>query len=545
MKKTGRLLAILLALGMLLSLGACGFSTEPVQQEDYDSPLEYYRAVETRNAQDLMAVGQLLALTKSSQSQSFSQGELLLALDQSVLDPYVLSLLNQAVGMDMSWLRSLGIGFLAGQDGDLAQENLTLRVNGTDIANLETVIDKANLFEYFTVPEISSTSLGLDLADLFTSRTSLTPDELKALFSGEFLTPEDAIELLARYYGVVLSNVEQVELSSGSTVNVGGVEAPCTVATVTIDGEAMLKIAKSVLATARYDQKLEKLIFLGYRLTNNYYGDETRFHADYDNRIQQLINDLDDTDPADIDGTLIMHVAIDDNGNILGRGIEVISEGETVGRFSYMAVSDGTNIGIGAGFSVVSSGTGYYSDPPYSWRDETTMTFEGSASYSPVTGSVTGNFLVSMYNNSDYNGQVDELAMDLFTLDLNASIDENGLQGEVLLTPCDDLMNKLLEELDDAPQPIVDLVKSLTLAFVIHGENGAADCAWILRSNGSDLLSLSLTTSQAEPFAITVPADVADPDAWINSLGVASLNPIIVNLQNAGVPDELINALFG
>ncbi len=550
MKNTVKLLAILLALGMLLSLGACGFTagaeldallgSEPIQPGDFTSPLEYYRAVETRHAQKLLTLAMLNA--QAASDKSFAQGELLLAVDQSVLDPYLLSMLTQAVGMDLSWFRSVSLGFLMGKDGDLAQENLTARVNGTDIATLEAVIDRANLFEYFTVPELSPTAVFLDPLQQSAEHSSLSRDELKAILSGELLTPEDAIDLIVRYYGVVMSSLEKVEAAEG-TVSAGGIETAGSLVKVTIDGETMLKIAKAALGTARYDQKLEKLIFLGYRLSDEYSGDEAGFHADYDAQIQQYLENLENKDPADIDGAIVMTVFVDSTGEILGRSFEIISEDEPVAHFSYAAVLDGNTVGVEAGFDVHNTGSYTYNDTTNSWEEQVSVSFNGTADYAPLTGSITGNFLLSLYTLDDFNGDRDELAMDLFTLNLDGTLNETGFLGEAVLTPCDDLMNMLLEELDTAPQPVVDLVKSLTLAFVSRGENGVSDCALILRTNGKDLLSLGLTASEAAPFAITVPTDTVEPTVWAQSIGPASLNAILNNLIAAGVPTEVINAM--
>ena len=76
MKRWTRVLAILLSLLMLLSLSACGEkAADPIVREligedanaillkNFESPLEYYRAVEQRRAQELMSIGNLAAFS--------------------------------------------------------------------------------------------------------------------------------------------------------------------------------------------------------------------------------------------------------------------------------------------------------------------------------------------------------------------------------------------------------------------------------------------------------------------------------------------------
>ena len=550
MKKAAKLLAILLALGMILSLGACGFTNqmspgalfgvESIQPSDYDSPTAYYQAVELAN---LVTKLQNVVIPEAG-NQASTEGEFLLALDQSLIDPYLINMVTSEVGFDLSWFRSVGLGFLVGTDGDLAQENLTLRVNGNDIVHLETIMDRSSFTEYVAVPELNSAFIALNLLDLISQNTSIDRETLVDLLSGKIITPENITNLLSRYLPIIVNDIDKIEVAEG-TVEAGGIESACYIATVTIDGETVLRLYKDVMTTALYDQELETVVYYIYRLTNNYYGTQESFHADYQARINDMLSDAEDADPEDVDGALIMDVFVDDAGKVLGRSLKVISEDELSALFSYVTAYDGNTMGVDATIGSYNKYSYTYEGETRGWEYQTVVSLSGSGEYNPADGSFLGDYLLSLYKLDDYNGDRDEQTLNLFDVNVNGNLTETGFLGEVVFTPTEDLMNLLLNSLRGAPQPLVNLLKSLTLAFVNRSGDGFLDCACILRSNGQDLLSLGLTANAAEPFPISVPTNVTDVDTWSGSIGMASLNVILNNLVAAGVPTEVLNAIMG
>ena len=127
---------------------------------------------------------------------------------------------------------------------------------------------------------------------------------------------------------------------------------------------------------------------------------------------------------------------------------------------------------------------------------------------------------------------------------------DNGVCGslerfDLELVPTSQLLDKICEELYDAPEPVVKLVRSLTLFLSNRSSQTTLDSVCVLRSNGNDLLTLRMTGGAAEPFAITPPTGTVDVNTWINSLGPVSLNNLINKLMEAGVPSSLLNRIMG
>ncbi len=178
MKRWTRMLAIFLSLMMLLSLTACGEKpadplvrellgdeTMAIVQKDYPSPLEYYRAVEQRRAQELMSIGNLAAFT-TPYASGFAQADMTVRLDQSALSQDLLDRVTEQLGFDLSWFKSLGIGFTMGREEKLGQANITLRLNDTDLIDLTGILDRDAGKLYLSVPLLNAEWMGLDLEEL-------------------------------------------------------------------------------------------------------------------------------------------------------------------------------------------------------------------------------------------------------------------------------------------------------------------------------------------------------------------------------------------
>ena len=550
MKKMSKLLAVVLALGMLLSLGACGFQTQipgleltAVRSQDFDSPAEYYHAVELRQAEGLLTLVNLaLEAPAAPVSELFGQSELTLTLDQTALKQDLLDLITQAAGMDLSWAKSIGLATVVGLKDQLAQVNYAVRVNGGDVIHVEAQADLAASDVYVRVPELSEQAFSLNLNEYFRQTYGMDLNELLSRLT--ILDPIACKDILVRYFPLVINAIEKVEVTEGS-VTAGGVESACNIADVTVDGEAIIAVARAVLTTARDDGTVESLVYNILQQNGSFTGSAEEFHAAYTQRIDEVLKSADEADPEEAPFGLHMTVYIDAEGNILGRTLEVLSEDELQALISFLTAADGSTTGLEVEIGSYNSNSYTYNGNTTSWEYQTVVRLSGSSTVSALTGGITGEYVMSLYELSDYNGDRDELAMDLFTAKLDGSLGLTGFQGELLLTPSEDLMNKLLDELYGAPQPIIDLVQSLTLAFVVGGDEQQADCAAILRSDGADLLTLRITASPAEAFDISLPAQSITPDEWSNSLGAASLNAVINNLVAAGVPTEFLNAVLG
>ena len=496
MKRWTRMLAILLSLMMLLSLSACGEKpadplvrellgeeTMAIVQKDYPSPLEYYRAVEQRRAQELMSIGDLARFTAPFEG-GFAQADVLLSLDQSALSQDLRDRVTEQLGFDLSWFKSLGIGFTAGREEKLGQANITLRLNDTDLIDLNGIVDRDAGKLYLSVPLLNADWMGLDLEDLVVAGGGALADAGE-LASAMNFTPEELSALVTRYHELLLNSVEKVDITEGS-VTAGELENKCSIASVKLEGEDLLRVAKVFVDAAAEDPTVEKLVFC-YEYSSGAFTDSfAYFHEHY---------------------------------------LDLQEAGESRFLFSYLTARDGDKLGLEAELGSA---------------DEEAVKLSGSGTFTQE-GKLNGSFLISA---ADPDAESAEL-LPFFTANVDGTLGKDGFLGNAELIPTPEALDKACAALEGSPAELLDLVRSLTLFVSNNSAPGKLDLRYILRTAGKDLLTVSATGSAAEPFAITVPEDTVDPSTWAGSLGLGTIGTILNKLSEAGVPSSIFNGLLG
>ena len=554
MKKWTRILAIVLALGMLLALSACGEKkADPlvrqlvdedamaIVRKDFDSDQAYYRAVEQRRADEVL--GLALAgrnLDMNVGDPFYLGGKLLLTLDQSALEQELLDLVTESAGVDLSWLKSLGLNVNAGRSGELDQLDLALQLNETDIITAQLVMDRGSMTEYVRVPELNDSAASVSLAEM---GIPADPAEMGQLVSDYFSNPVD-LDTLQRYYAIVMDNMQDVTLSEGS-VTAGELTNTCTVANVSVNGENVLSIAKAVLDAAENDEQIRGLVYYAMRLGGEFEGSAEDFGETYQTKINELRQKLEETKPEDVGITLEMTVYIDEKGEILGRHAELKQNGETKLLYAPLTARDGDKLGVDLQIGVRDGDSYEWGGQTRSWEDYTLVSLQGNGSLSADTGAISGDFLLHMAINSDYNGEKTENEHDIFQVKVNGKLGPGGFLGELELIPTQEILDLACEELDGAPESVLRLVRSLSLYASNQGTGSNLDFRYVLRSNGKDLLTMSMTASPVDAFEITVPTDPVDMDTWSSGIGFGALSNLMNNLRNAGVPSSVFNGLLG
>lgn len=554
MKKWTRILAIVLALGMLLALSACGEKkADPLVRQlvdenamalvrkDFDSDQAYYRAVEQRRADEVL--GLALAgrnLDMNVGDPFYLGGKLLLTLDQSALEQELLDLVTERAGVDLSWLKSLGLNVNAGRSGELGQVDLALQLNETDIITAQVVMDRSSMTEYVRVPELNDAAASVSLAEM---GIPADPAEMGQLMSDYFSNPVD-LDTLQRYYAIVMDNMQDVTLSEGS-VTAGELTNTCTVANVSVNGENVLSIAKAVLDAAENDEQIRGLVYYAMRLGGEFEGSAEDFGETYQTKINELRQKLEETKPEDVGITLEMTVYIDEKGEILGRHAELKQNGETKLLYAPLTARDGDKLGVDLQIGVRDGDSYEWGGQTRSWEDYTLVSLQGNGSFSADTGAISGDFLLHMAINSDYNGEKTENEHDISQVKVNGKLGPGGFLGELELIPTQEILDLACEELDGAPESVLRLVRSLSLYASNQGTGSNLDFRYVLRSNGKDLLTMSMTASPVDAFEITVPTDPVDMDTWSSGIGFGALSNLMNNLRNAGVPSSVFNGLLG
>lgn len=552
MKKWTRILAIVLALGMMLALTACGEKkADPLVRQlvdedamalvrkDFDSDQAFYRAVEQRRADELLGIV-LAGQTMELKDSVYMGVQLLLSLDQSALDQEVLDLATQAAGMDLSWLKSLGLNLKVGSSGLLGETDMAVQLNETDIISARVIMDRTNMTEYLTVPEFGESTASVSMAEM---GIAVDPGEMGQLMSEYFANPVNG-DTLKRYYAIAMENVQDVTLSEGS-VTAGDLTNKCTVATVSLQGQDVLNIANAVLDAAENDEQIRGLVYYVMRLRGEYSGSAADFGETYQAKIAELREKLAGKAPEDVPASLEMTVYIDDKGEILGRHAELKQDGQTRFLYAPLTARDGDKLGVDLQIGVWDGNSYEWGGETRSWEENTLVSLQGNGSFSAETGDISGDFLMHMAVSSDYNGDKTVNEHDVLNLKVNGKVGLGGFLGELEMIPTQEILDLACEELDGAPESVLRLVRSLSLYASNQGTGENLDFRYVLRTDGKDLLTMSVTGSPIEPFEISVPTDAVDLDTWTNSIGFGAISAILANLRNAGVPSSVFNGLLG
>lgn len=553
MKKWTRLLAVILSLALMLSLSACGSrsadkvvrelvgkDTSAIVLKDYENPVDYYRAVEERRAEEVKSLFSKTFHLDNLNSAGCIDNELKLSLDQSVLDSSVLNMLTQEIGVDVDWAKSLSVSSLFAHQDQLAQLGLSLRLNDTDIIHADLFLDQDAGTLYASVPELNDSIASITL-DETADILSMDLGELPDLMKENTVTADDLRSIVEKAFGLVLDNVSSVKLSDGS-ITAEGISNDCTVAAITLDGNAIIGICKDALNYAKGNEKIEKIVYLVYRLDGGYESAD-EFHTEYVEELDQALSSLEDVSAEDVPVTVSMNVYIDGKGEILGRQLEVFSDGQRVFHASMLTARDKEDLGV-----EVELGTYSKHEYSYTYENETTLRIRGLGTFTN-DGSLSGSFKVKFNNMSNRNGERDAFAIDIGTLRVDGNFGANGFVGDLRMLPSDELMDTICEELfwGEEDNPLEKLVRSLSLSFASRSTPDKMNLAVILCSDNKDLLTLGVSSAQIKDFRIQLPgdeADIVDFSTWRQSFGtVTSLNNIINNLRSAGVPATLINSI--
>ncbi len=114
--------------------------------------------------------------------------------------------------------------------------------------------------------------------------------------------------------------MEKVDVAEGS-VTAGGIENKCSIASVKLEGEDLLRVAKVFVDAAAEDPTVEKLVCYFWAVSGDASGSPEELHARFTDLIAQAREKLENTTPADINNSAVaMDVYIDAKGEILGAG---------------------------------------------------------------------------------------------------------------------------------------------------------------------------------------------------------------------------------
>lgn len=221
-------------------------------------------------------------------------------------------------------LNEVSIGCNANVKGNLMSGNIFANLNGESLINSEVAFDMDNFDYFLRVPELAEQWLCVAMGE------SMEVIGLNAKNPAEYLSPEQLEDMIIRYTNIWNETVSDVEVEKQETLNICDITVDYTVVSAELDSAKLTELATNYLNEIKNDEVIKNIVV-------NETGEFTE--AEYNEAIDDLLNELASGEAFDSDDTATMNTYIDPNGDI--RGIKFIADGD---EFFVAFGKDGDNV---------------------------------------------------------------------------------------------------------------------------------------------------------------------------------------------------------
>ena len=502
-KKKGGKVGLIVAAAVLVALVACVVlfwnSISGFALRNFGDPTEYMLYVEKNSADTAIeAVGDVYGQYLELQTQSNGASTLALRPGESVVALLETALSQEGVDLDLDWLKEINVNADTCMAGAVQEFDVGVGINGKGVATMKVIVDNEAGMVYLAVPELNDTWISVPMEEEMATSLAST-DMLHTLV--DILPTEDNLEfLLNKYTDLVFENLGEAEKRT-ETVTVEGVEQKLVVLRVELTQLELVDLMEAVLEEAAKDTDILKMLD-ELSVVAESMGEYADLRSEYAYAIEEALMSLDALRAESTDDVaLILDTYVDDNHQIVGRQLDVVAANEKMG---YLTATKGVDFG----FEFYAGGA------------------EASGKGTITDDGTTGKFDV-------YVDGVKAMTLDF----LNVELEKDILTGTVTITP--DSM--LLEEagLDSSVTSMLGGYLSIRLTL----EEKSADLS-LMAGNG-ELLGMKIAMTDSELKNINIPDSISVEDnaameQWVTEL---DLNGVIGNLEDAGVPAELIEIL--
>lgn len=512
---------------MLLSLAACGPKTGG--DDTANNPMSLEPKAHMLQVEGKW-VGQLTSgITEALGAYSAEQVSTAVKADMTLRVGEKLQQLLGGESMDLSFLESISLNMDIKTKDDLMKYLADIKLNGTKLGTLDMVMDTVSQKVWLGLPGLNDKYIEASLAGtqdgMGSAAATLSPETLEQLAE---LLP-DATKLatvLQRYLMMVYEGVPEVKRQE-QTLELDGLKQDVVVLEYTVTEKDLAEIVKTILEKAKQDTDLKALVeeFQGkYNdLMEESYGTQWQ-DVDLYNQMLDAIDDAleglaEDTEYKD-NNYITAKIYLDKSFNVIGRYFSITDEGELLIEMYTKQVTQGNafamEVALQTGDVIATIENVNYS--------KFIVSGEGTIKDGAQTGKLTYAFSSS------------EKTLPLLDVELK-DVAQSGERGELKLDPSAQLLTLLVGE--DAAA----LDFGLQMKWSVEGKKTSYTVDVLM----NDLLLAGLDISIDEGTAgdIAKPGSAAvtqDMQQWLAGL---DLQKLLQNLQTAGVPEALLNALTG
>lgn len=489
----------------------------------FNKPEAYYQRVEKRHmkAQSDRFIDEAKTLQALMPQSDFSDLLVQLRIDHDNIDAEVEELLAATTGMaeDFSWLETVGIKMTTGMEekDQLLGGNAAIVLNNEEIIGADFCWDIEDGRVYANIPVLSDEAFYTDIeavegsyedfADLITKMHTREID-IKKL--------ERAQALMLKYANIALKHVDDVEKSK-ETIEAGELNKNCIVLTVKLSGEEIHTITTDILETMKDDKELKRLVEdTAKEILPSAQADEV--WGDMLDRIDELLEKLEDTEPDDIDITIDMDVYVDGAGNIIGRKIHGSADGEEFAVCSVI-VSKGSDFGC-----------------EFTMGADRVLKIVGNGEMSAMKRNADIDFTVTFSEGK----QTEKIA------DAHLSVKKDGKtpRFQLDIVPDENLLEKAIDSMGSLPDPLRNMMETASLRVTGNGNSKESFVSIALCADKKEILSYECSVKAVNKIKLATPKDSMDMDTWMSNMDIGKAIDIVERLSDAGVPASLL-AVFG
>lgn len=409
--------------------------------------------------------------------------------------------------VSFDWLKEIGLSFGSKLDKGVSSNQVGISLNGTELAKVNAVLDTQNEKAFFSVPELLSDALSLDIKAMMEKTGASLPVDLKSVMDLKSWLPDQAVlkSLTDKYTKLVLSNITDI-VKEDATVDAGGLSQKCSKLTTTIGADTAKKIASAVADAAEKDTEFAGVL--------DKIGKVMGFTSS--EVLPEIVKSMRDTE--DLTGELKLVLYADDKGNAVGLE------------------ANGTNSETDENYTMK-----FYA-PEQDGKTALSMEMSNGEQKVTVTGSGTkannateGTYAVAV--NGDEILTIGEKTTDL----------EKAKKGIVNGTYTIKA-GKALAELMGS-NPVASLLTQFSVKMdVAMADAGSGKAAISLVDNtGNDFAAISLDQTKGwsgdASIATDKAVDVTDPSSVTGLLSKVDFNGLVEKLKSAGVPEQLTQAI--
>lgn len=257
------------------------------------------------------------------------------------VDESLLTLLQSAAGVDLSFLKSVEIVADVDSASNAAKVALEAKLNDKCIAKLSAIADYENTKAiYLTLPDLSESAVKLTIPEEAIAEISASAEGMKKY--AEAIDIDAASNLIVKVLEVAMNQIDDYK-TEDEKLTVEGVSVNSTKVVITIDEKVIKDVLGAVLEELEANEDLKKVMKGVYEIS----GEEGNFDEIWDQMkesISQTKEMLKETDLSEMNLGFDMNINlwVDGKGEIIGMGADVDAEG-TKAEFRAVSVVDGND----------------------------------------------------------------------------------------------------------------------------------------------------------------------------------------------------------